>query len=1334
LSIVEVQLTFGLFKCTYFFRDVSKVAELICGVSVDSALANSPLETGEKASDRDAHSGSDLIWKSMYTMSSSRARPLPQELQFSNEKVLVLSHLLDCAVHVPDKQQRRTFIGRIMTLKKSTQKTIMAMIESRSSKHSPVKSATPTQKKASPHETSTKSSSRITKNSPVPASSTPFISQQDQKLTPPVRLFSSQIPLSTKRNAEAVISRMNCSGSSFVNSTVVEPSTMRISPVSNTLPGESTPPLKSSLRKSGDPSSVHQRGHSVAFGSPVANSLDEPFRLHSSFDKSPVPFLSPGTMESPNRMQSVVHTLQRQNEAQQQKLQQLQNQEIEMKKNIEQLEASHRQKMITMEAQCLERMQELARESEQKISTLQARLEKANELSSQGSVALRELKTVRDELEVLNHSKLALNETTEKLRKYKDKITELQDVKEALRIEQESHGKSIDEVIRLESELQQLQSVKRQVEEYRIRAIEAEVKLVECQDYLRRMERQCREQNTKNDHLYQDVIMQKEHMEELQRRIQEDTQRDSEVAIAGVGEGINELNPELKTEVFRLRNENLQLRAFQAKRTEDAVHHLEESLDDAKRLAERYKDEFLRIKEDLGVTQSALHKSNEREASLQDSVHKLQDRYGTLEKQYASIQEELELCRNELGENIEKLQKSELHNAQLREEVNEWMQKQQEANFVAEERLQSIQSLRHELSEADKSLFRTEENVKKLNHDADLMHATLSKNSEQIQMLQSSLEKMSSELEESRNKFSMKNEEAETLHDRNSAILKEINALEEKLRAERNQRKEEAHEAQMSLETTRQLLEVKNQRELEELQSNMARLLDDERKANRKKDEELKQKVSQLEQEWQQKYLELQDRSTSALQNSRQQAQDQVDYLKQENKNDIENLKKEWSEDVAKIRKQGEETLENFIRKGKEKVKVMQAKVHEEMQRLDDERRHIEEKYDGLERQSLEKESALDEQILSLKNQLEFVTKQMNDRMREADENLDVIKALDREKFKLTEENEQYRRQLGGRYGADGQIQSQLEKLQKEYKVIVEENRSLKKQIQNGNAVGTILESVDEAHDHSYRRGSGVDRRALTQLQRDFEERIDVLNNEKRDLIMKMSSQSTDVHKAEKRAWECEEEISRLKAENTSLKLRLERKEIPSGDAESPGAANENHSPIESSFHSARTMLSSSQTKPDSPGLPTARSSPSIDRAKKHKMEQETILRSRFSSITGTPPRVGAQNASGASEFPLSSALSQKQRHSSSFDAGSEIPARPSATRTTTPSSPRSPSKISKMASDVFRLGLTNGSPRSHFVTSKNAASNPTSMSTQHFPIVQVNEPLDENHQECNQS
>jgi hypothetical protein len=1273
-------------------------------------------------------------------MSSIKARPLRTEKEYHIEKILVLSHLLDCAVQAPDKQQRRTYIGRIMTLKKSTQKTIMAMIEARSSSNknnSPTKgvklkaesiSQLPSST-ASPSKSSGSSKQSVYQANNV-SSSVPAVKQK-QVLG---GLFSSPSPFqSTKETTEAVISRMNCAA--------VGNSSSKMEPLMYTPPikkqSESTP-LKSSLRKSSETSSSN-RGYSVAFGDPLAKSPNTPIR--TDLETSNIPgFLSPGTLESPSRMQSIVTCLHHQNEALQQKLESLQNRDVEMNRKCEHIEVVHRQKMMTMESQSLERIQDLARESEERITELKAQLLEAQELSSQGSFAMQELKAAKEELEVMNHSKAALAETTEKLRKFKDKVTELQDVKEALRKEQESHGQSVDEVIRLENELQQLQPLKRQVEDYRIRAIEAEVKLVECQDYLRRKERQCKDQTTQNDHLYQDVIMQKEHMDELQRRIQEDTQRPMETAISGIGEGVSELNPELKEELVRLRNENLQLRAFQAKRTEDAVQYLEESLDDAKRLAERYKDEFLRTKDNLGSTHASLQESLQREDSLRLEVNQWNDRCRELEQRCESLVGQLDFSEKLLNETKKFLEESENQNSGLRADIKDLMLKHQESDKHSKEKLQQLIL---KLEETEKAFGATQDEVKRLLMEAEGMHVSATKNSEHLRQVETSLEKITWEFEESRTKLTQKLDETQMLQSRNTSLQKQIGGMEEKIRVERHQRKEEAREAQQSLETTRQLLEIKSKKELDELQGNMARLLDDERKANRKKDEDSKRIVAQMEHQWQQKYVELQERSTSALQLSRQQAHEQVDLIQQENKCDIERLNQDWVDDVAKIRKESNETLENFIRKGKEKVKVMQSKVQEEMQRLDDERRDIEEKYDRLEKKSAENECSLQDRITSLKQQLEFVTSQINDRVREAEEQIDLIKTLDREKFKLNEENEQYRRQLGGRYANDGHIQSQLEKLQKEYCTVVEENRNLKRvQHRNDHVLGSATEiGEEEGSNRTYRRGSGVDRRALTQLQKDFEERVDLLNNEKRDLIMKMSSQSTDVHKAERRAWESEEENVRLKAENTSLKLRLERIEF-SDDIASNRSVNENRSPMGSSFHSTHQSTSSpSPSKTDGAGL-VSRSSPGIDRAKKQKLVQENNLRSRFSSITGTPPRAGHQQGSGQKEAGPGSVLSASQniRHCPSSDAGSDIPEvpprAPSPTKFSKPS-PRTPSKISKMASDVFRLGLTNGTPRSPQDNSNDAASGPLQphqVPSPVHPYAQMNDQLDENHQECKQS
>ena len=404
----------------------------------------------------------------------------------------------------------------------------------------------------------------------------------------------------------------------------------------------------------------------------------------------------------------------------------------------------------------------------------------------------------------------------------------------------------------------------------------------------------------------------------------------------------------------------------------------------------------------------------------------------------------------------------------------------------------------------------------------------------------------------------------------------------------------------------------------------------------------------------------------------------------------------------------------------------MQSKVREEMQRLDDERRDIEEKYERLEKQSSENDVEWQEQTTMLRQQLAFSTSQVDDYMRESEEYLDRIKSLDREKFKLHEENEQYRRQLGGRYGSEGHIQSQLEKLQTEYNVIVEENRNLKKkQSHTVSSLEPITEYGEDGSGRTYRRGGGVDRRALTQLQKEYEERIDSLNSEKRDLIMKMSSQSTDVHRAEKRAWETEEAIAKIKAENTSLQLKLQRAESSPDDRAEIQSINENRSPVPGTYQSTS---SPSRSLTDSPA---AHSSPSIDRAKKHKMEQEHKLRSHFSSMTKTSPTIGQLTITNTGMMSNSS-----RRFTGSDDGANipDIPLRPPSPPKLSRSPSRSPSKISKMASDVFRIGFNkhSGSPSNGKSDGMPLGSLQTQNIQQQSTL--VNEPLVENNHECQQS
>ena len=65
----------------------------------------------------------------------------------------------------------------------------------------------------------------------------------------------------------------------------------------------------------------------------------------------------------------------------------------------------------------------------------------------------------------------------------------------------------------------------------------------------------------------------------------------------------SELNPELMEELKTLRSEYACLKEFASKSGVDSVQRLEESYDDAKRLSEKFKEQFFQAKSALEETQ-----------------------------------------------------------------------------------------------------------------------------------------------------------------------------------------------------------------------------------------------------------------------------------------------------------------------------------------------------------------------------------------------------------------------------------------------------------------------------------------------------------------------------------------------------------------------------------------------------------------------------------------------------------------------------------------------------------------------------------------------------------
>lgn len=933
-------------------------------------------------------------------------------------------------------------------------------------------------------------------------------------------------------------------------------------------------------------------------------------------------------MESPGQIQSVVADLKHRNEQLQDLLQQSKAQEEEHRRTAEVTVQAHRKEMIQLEAAAMDRQEEIQFGLEEKIGTLEAHLQVAEADSAKGQVAMQELAIARDELDLMNHSREVLHETTEKLRKYKDKVAELLDVKEALDHEQDAHGQSIDEVVRLENELQALAPLKRQLDDYKIRAIEAEVKLVETQDYLRRLEQQASDQNARNEHLWKGAAMQQEQVEELQRRIQQETQAsmdddNDDNGGNGVGDGVSELNPEIQRELFRLRNENLQLRAFAAKRESDGVQKLEENLDDTKRLADRYKDNYLSAKTALEEMQVVLTETQQRESKLVVEVDQWRERSDLAETRTRLLEEKLDQEREHLERVRRTLSETEIQNSNLHREIDEWKEQLTKAESASSQRYEQLQAVLKELKETQNERTATEQVVQELRATVSAWEV----HSEEIEAAENKasqdLQRTQELLTETRVTLAETQRRETSLLGQVKKIQDESEKLQECVEEERQAKHEAIEDAHNSLEATRTVLNSKWEKDMEALRVNMNQLLEEERRAYRHQSEETEQKYLELETKWNQEYTELQERSTSSVKHLREEAQEK-----------FESVQKEHQVEIKKIKGEAEEAQNTLIRKGRTMINEAKAKAKEALQLLDDECKTLEEQQAVLTKDKQETEHLLRNKISSLKQKIEFTANQINDLTRDGDDFQEKVKTLEREKFKLQEDNDRYRRQLGGSYGADGKSKAQLETLQREYNAMLEENRNLKKQTRHGgvNSLGSIGEfDMNEEESHGYSRG-GVNRTTLSQMRQEYEEQLESLNDEKRELIMKNSAASTDVQKAEQRAWEREQEVAKLKEDITSLKLAQQRAEFSLDRSMDAGrekelsffsAHDEERSP---GYPTTVTSGGHQGTPGGSPGFDRSRSaaknaSPGITRALQKKAEREHALLSKLSSMTGSPNR-----------------------------------------------------------------------------------------------------------------
>ena len=212
--------------------------------------------------------------------------------------------------------------------------------------------------------------------------------------------------------------------------------------------------------------------------------------------------------------------------------------EADLGSQLEDIESKHRAEKMKIEADSIAREKDITDQYSEELTALRREVEELRHCRKDAADAREELDALRDEVDVLNHTKERLASTEEQFRKCREKLEQMGDAKEALTRAEEAHGAAIARGLELENELKSLQPLRRQLEDYKTRAVDAEVKLAECQEELQNLQKLSSELTGMNKELKQGVMIHQSETEGLRKRLMEDTESSGGAKGPAVGEGL----------------------------------------------------------------------------------------------------------------------------------------------------------------------------------------------------------------------------------------------------------------------------------------------------------------------------------------------------------------------------------------------------------------------------------------------------------------------------------------------------------------------------------------------------------------------------------------------------------------------------------------------------------------------------------------------------------------------------------------------------------------------------------------------------------------------------
>ena len=397
-----------------------------------------------------------------------------------------------------------------------------------------------------------------------------------------------------------------------------------------------------------------------------------------------------------------------------------------------------------------------------------------------------------------------------------------------------------------------------------------------------------------------------------------------------------------------------------------------------------------------------------------------------------------------------------------------------------------------------------------------------------------------------------------TLKSQVEELSKKCKDLAEEMKAEQRRLKKAALEAEQQHQKDKMDILQKSRQDLLDLEQKLNLQLEAERKRHHVKMERVEDQQAKIEKDMSEQIAELREHSSKALRTAKEEHLNKMDELERNNQAKIEALDKAKAEEIEALINKGKGMVRDERRKNKDLEKQIEEQYQTKIESLEEQADMLK---DGLSK-AIAKVTKRDERLQALEGSI----RELNNLKGELESKVKKAEMKTREH---AQEAERLRRQLVSRFGPGGASQTQLEELHSVCKSLQEENRRLK-----ANNTDRQLLSADASRPEQNaclsdprEVASSFSKTTLNEFRDEYKEKIADLEDEKRNLIMKLSAASTEIQKAGMRSCELEEvykeELSKVKSELVTAKLALQRNErrneFPSSLSASTKKRYENH-------------------------------------------------------------------------------------------------------------------------------------------------------------------------------